>query len=140
MPPSDTVPVDPRTIDQWTHPPWSGLYDGMCSVGIGRLRYLYALRGMDLGPWLCGRQAWSHRGPVSSHVTFLMTRLTAICSSSIETLIDNGFVPTRTIVLSFGFDEEVSGTEGAQALSEHLLSEYGEDGFAMLIDEGSMSR
>jgi len=61
------------------------------------------------------------------------------CSSSIETLINNGFEPARTIVLSLGFDEEVSGTRGAQALSEYLLSEYGEDGFAILIDEGGKS-
>jgi len=54
-------------------------------------------------------------------------------------LINNGFKPARTIVLSFGFDEEVSGTRGAHELSEHLLSEYGEDSFAMLIDEGGMS-
>jgi len=54
-------------------------------------------------------------------------------------LINSGFAPARTIVLSFGFDEEVSGTRGAQALSEYLLSQYGEDGFAMLIDEGGMS-
>jgi Gly-Xaa carboxypeptidase len=68
-----------------------------------------------------------------------MGALTDIRSSSIEMLINNGFEPARTIVLSFGFDEEVSGTRGAQALSEYLLSEYGEDGFAMLIDEGGMS-
>jgi Gly-Xaa carboxypeptidase len=65
--------------------------------------------------------------------------LTGACSSSIEILINNGFEPARTVVLSFGFDEEVSGTRGARALSEYLLSQYGEDGFAMLIDEGGMS-
>ena len=69
-----------------------------------------------------------------------MKALTDVYSSSIEILINNGFKPARTIVLSFGFDEEISGTRGAQPLSEHLLSEYGEDGFAMLIDEGGMAR
>ena len=68
-----------------------------------------------------------------------MGLLSYLCSSSIETLIHNGFEPARTIVLSFGFDEEVSGAQGASALSEYLLSEYGEDGIAMLIDEGGMS-
>lgn len=24
----DTVPVNPATLDYWTHPPWSGKYDG----------------------------------------------------------------------------------------------------------------
>ena len=69
----------------------------------------------------------------------IIKELTCVCSSSIENLINNGFEPVRTIVLSFGFDEEVSGTRGGQALSEYLLSQYGEDGFAMLIDEGGMS-
>lgn len=72
-------------------------------------------------------------------ILFIKALLTCACSSSIENLINNGFEPVRTIVLSFGFDEEVSGTKGAQALSEYLLSQYGEDGFAMLIDEGGMS-
>jgi acetylornithine deacetylase/succinyl-diaminopimelate desuccinylase-like protein len=68
-----------------------------------------------------------------------MDTLTNICSSSIETLINHGFEPARTIILSFGFDEETSGMKGAHALSENFLLEYGEDGFAMLIDEGGMS-
>ena len=29
--------------------------------------------------------------------------------SSIESLLENGFKPTRTVVLSFGFDEEANG-------------------------------
>jgi hypothetical protein len=24
----DVVPVDPTTVDQWTHPPYSGYFDG----------------------------------------------------------------------------------------------------------------
>jgi acetylornithine deacetylase/succinyl-diaminopimelate desuccinylase-like protein len=24
----DVVPVDPKTVDEWTHPPYSGFYDG----------------------------------------------------------------------------------------------------------------
>jgi acetylornithine deacetylase/succinyl-diaminopimelate desuccinylase-like protein len=31
--------------------------------------------------------------------------------SSVESLIELGFKPTRTIVLAFGFDEEVSGSQ-----------------------------
>lgn len=27
--PSDVVPVDPDTVDKWTHPPYSGYYDGI---------------------------------------------------------------------------------------------------------------
>ena len=31
--------------------------------------------------------------------------------SAIELLIERKFVPTRTVVLTFGFDEEASGTQ-----------------------------
>ncbi|GAA5893738.1 hypothetical protein JCM5296_001121 [Sporobolomyces johnsonii] len=31
----DTVPVNPATIDLWTHPPWSGYYDGSYLWGRG---------------------------------------------------------------------------------------------------------
>lgn len=99
----------------------------------------HMLRRVDLGPWLCRRQERTHRGPVSSYSGLLTEILTYLCSSSVETLINNGFEPERTIVLSFGFDEEVSGAQGATALSKYLLSKYGEDGFAMLIDEGGRS-
>jgi len=57
--------------------------------------------------------------------------------SSVETLLEKNFKPTRTIVLAFGFDEEASGLEGAQSLSQALLTKYGEDSFALLVDEGA---
>ena len=31
--------------------------------------------------------------------------------SSIELLIERRFVPTRTVVLAFGFDEEIGGSQ-----------------------------
>ena len=57
--------------------------------------------------------------------------------SAIETLITSGFKPTRTVVVSFGFDEEASGTHGAGSLGPHLEKIYGENGIAMIVDEGS---
>ncbi|KAJ3507479.1 hypothetical protein NLJ89_g6283 [Agrocybe chaxingu] len=57
--------------------------------------------------------------------------------SAIETLLAAQFQPTRTVVLAFGFDEEASGLQGAGTLAPHLESVYGENGFAMIIDEGS---
>lgn len=56
--------------------------------------------------------------------------------SSIETLLDSGFQPERSIVLAFGFDEEAGGNLGAGHISEYLLENYGENGFALAIDEG----
>jgi Gly-Xaa carboxypeptidase len=76
--------------------------------------------------------------------------------SSIESLLENEFIPTRSVVLSFGFDEEASGVyvrtyvplrpfkyltgssicQGASSLANYLLLTYGKDAFALLVDEG----
>jgi Gly-Xaa carboxypeptidase len=56
---------------------------------------------------------------------------------SIELLLSTGFRPRRTVILSFGFDEESSGNEGAGKLSEHLLAKYGKDSIAAIVDEGA---
>jgi acetylornithine deacetylase/succinyl-diaminopimelate desuccinylase-like protein len=37
-------------------------------------------------------------------------------SSSVETLLEKNFKPTRTIVLAFGFDEEASGTHASYTI------------------------
>lgn len=75
--------------------------------------------------------------------------------ASVETLLEKKFVPTRTIVLAFGFDEETSGLfvclflskrltrsdcreQGAQKIGEYLLRQYGENAFALLVDEGGL--
>jgi Gly-Xaa carboxypeptidase len=55
---------------------------------------------------------------------------------TIETLLEKDFKPTRSIVLSFGFDEEASGVYGAQENAKALLAMYGEDAFALIVDEG----
>ncbi|GBE86580.1 Carboxypeptidase S [Sparassis crispa] len=56
--------------------------------------------------------------------------------SAVEALLERGFKPTRSVVLAFGFDEETSGLHGAYAIGQYLLSTYGENAFAMLVDEG----
>ncbi|KIY66589.1 carboxypeptidase S [Cylindrobasidium torrendii FP15055 ss-10] len=56
--------------------------------------------------------------------------------SALETLILKGFQPTRSIVLAFGFDEEISGTHGAAFLASRLLEKYGQNAFALVVDEG----
>ncbi|KAG9090337.1 hypothetical protein FS749_000637 [Ceratobasidium sp. UAMH 11750] len=99
----DVVPVDPKTVDQWKQPPFSGYFDGT---------YVWGRGSGDDKSGLIGILA------------------------SVESLIKRDFKPTRTLVLSFGFDEEVSGPRGAQPLSERVLEIYGEDGIAMIVDEG----
>lgn len=56
--------------------------------------------------------------------------------AAIESLLEKSFEPTRSVVLAFGFDEEASGTYGAQHLGAYMMSVYGKNAFAFIIDEG----
>lgn len=56
---------------------------------------------------------------------------------TVELLLkEDKFEPERTIILGFGYDEELAGN-GAKAISKHLNSKYGRDSFYALIDEGN---
>ncbi|KIY52940.1 carboxypeptidase S [Fistulina hepatica ATCC 64428] len=99
----DVVPVEPRTVQQWKRPPYSGYYDGTYVWGRGSSDFKSGLIGIMM---------------------------------SLEALLNEGFQPTRTIILSFGFDEESRGQEGAGRLSRALLEKYGENSMAMIVDEG----
>lgn len=46
-------------------------------------------------------------------------------------------MPKRTILLSFGFDEETFGYHGVGNLSAFIHERYGENGLAVVIDEGA---
>ncbi|RMZ83097.1 hypothetical protein DV738_g1293, partial [Chaetothyriales sp. CBS 135597] len=100
----DVVPVPKSTVDSWTHPPFSGYFDG---------EYVWGR-----GSWDCKNQLIGLLGAV-------------------EELIKADFKPRRTVILSFGFDEEVSGPRGAAHLARFLLERYGKDGIASIIDEGA---
>lgn len=100
----DVVPVERSTIGQWTHPPFSGEFDG---------RFLWGRGAADCKSMLIG------------------------ILEAVELLVDAGFAPKRTVVLSFGFDEEISGAQGAGHLSQAILDRYGKDGVAVIVDEGS---
>ncbi|KAI1871867.1 hypothetical protein JX265_005853 [Neoarthrinium moseri] len=100
----DVVPVAASTVNQWTHPPYSGFYDG---------KYIWGRGSSDCKNTLIG------------------------ILESVELLLDAGFEPKRTFILSFGFDEESSGNQGAGHLGEALLERYGENGVALIVDEGS---
>ncbi|EWC43828.1 hypothetical protein DRE_07272 [Drechslerella stenobrocha 248] len=64
------------------------------------------------------------------------SRVIAILQA-VEQLLKAGFRPHRTIILAFGFDEEIGGTRGAQSLARTLHARYGDNGIALLADEGS---
>lgn len=102
----DVVPVPESTVKQWTHPPFSGHYDG--------------------------KFVWG-RGASDCKNQFL-----AILNA-VEALIAADFTPRRTLILSFGFDEEISGGQGAKHLSAHLLSKLGHNSIAAIIDEGAVN-
>lgn len=100
----DVVPVEPTTIDRWTHPPFSGHFDGT---------YIWGRGSCDDKSGLIG------------------------IMSAVETLLETGYKPTRTVVLAFGFDEELGGIYGAQTLAAELERMFGRNGYAMIVDEGS---
>jgi Gly-Xaa carboxypeptidase len=56
---------------------------------------------------------------------------------TVEILLEAQFEPERTILLSFGFDEESFGYHGAGNISAVLYERYGKDGLALVIDEGA---
>ena len=75
-------------------------------------------------------------------------------STVVEQLLEAGFEPTRTFVLAYGIDEERGGIsvrlspisrdvydglisrQGATAIRDYLLANYGEYAFSILVDEG----
>jgi len=100
----DVVPVAKSTVSQWTHPPFSGTFDG---------KYVWGRGAGDCKNTLIG------------------------ILEAVELLVEAGFKPKRTLILSFGFDEEISGKEGAGHLAPFLLERYGKGGVAVIIDEGA---
>lgn len=78
----DTVPVNPDTVDQWTFPPWSG-------------EITHDATAETPGTWIWGRGASDCK---NSLVGIL---------HSVEKLVGEGFTPGRTVLIGYGFDEEV---------------------------------
>ncbi|KAL1311047.1 hypothetical protein AAFC00_001261 [Neodothiora populina] len=58
--------------------------------------------------------------------------------SALEELLQQGFLNKRTIMLSFGYDEETGGQRGAKSLAAHIEKIYGSQSVAMILDEGGM--
>ncbi|KAJ3414973.1 hypothetical protein HDV05_005804 [Chytridiales sp. JEL 0842] len=56
---------------------------------------------------------------------------------SIENLIAADFKPKRTILVSFGFDEEISGRQGAGEIAQVLEKRYGQHNIEFIVDEGT---
>ena len=57
---------------------------------------------------------------------------------SVESLLEMDFEPERSIILSFGHDEEISGYNGAYKIAQYLKNErkIPSDGIEFILDEG----
>ncbi|KAK8193356.1 putative vacuolar carboxypeptidase Cps1 [Phyllosticta capitalensis] len=82
-------------------------------------------------PYYDGKFLWG-RGSVDCK-----TNLIGILSA-VEDLLEQDFQPKRTLILSFGFDEEVGGDRGAYELAAELNRRYEPESIAFIIDEGGM--
>ena len=47
----DVVPVEPKTVDKWKYPPYSGHYDGALFLGGDNMVLTAYPRREDLGAW-----------------------------------------------------------------------------------------
>ncbi|KAH7417826.1 hypothetical protein BKA64DRAFT_761443 [Cadophora sp. MPI-SDFR-AT-0126] len=55
-----------------------------------------------------------------------------------ETLLGKGYEPQRTMLAGFGFDEEISGFQGAQFIAEYLEKTKGKNSIELILDEGGL--
>ncbi|KAG4431029.1 hypothetical protein IFR05_013487 [Cadophora sp. M221] len=55
-----------------------------------------------------------------------------------ETLLEKDYKPERTLLAGFGFDEEISGYQGAQFIAEYLEKTRGRDSIDLILDEGGL--
>jgi carboxypeptidase PM20D1 len=78
--------------------------------------------GMRADGHVWGRGALDDKGPLIATI------------EAVEHLLREGFTPKRTVLITFGHDEEISGVEGASAVAE-LVRGRGVTPF-MVLDEG----
>jgi carboxypeptidase PM20D1 len=97
----DVVPIDPSSLSEWQHPPFSGeVADG----------FVWGRGALDI-----------------------KNQLIAVMEA-VETLLERGFQPRRSIYLAFGHDEEISGHQGAA----QIAAWFKEQGIELeaVVDEG----
>ncbi|KAL8291771.1 hypothetical protein RQP46_002029 [Phenoliferia psychrophenolica] len=119
----DTVPVPSATLDYWTYrettPAALGLHRPYTSFSA-------PWSGHYDGKYVWGRGAGDCKNTLSGIL------------EAVTLLLEGGFVPRRTAIFAFGFDEESKGWEGAGEISKYLEGIYGKDGIAFSLDEGGL--
>lgn len=55
-----------------------------------------------------------------------------------ETLLEKEYTPERSVLAAFGFDEEISGPQGAKFLAAHIEKTRGKDSIELIVDEGGL--
>jgi Gly-Xaa carboxypeptidase len=95
----DTVPVLPATLDLWTYPPFEGTITKDASPSTP-------------GTWVWGRGSSDCKNSLLG------------IYAAIERLVSEGFQPERTILISNGFDEEVSPDSSALLSPPRLTHLY----------------
>lgn len=122
----DTVPVPSDTIAAWKYPPVRQASSLSTTFNLND-------QSTDISQWsgaYDGKYIWG-RG-----TSDCKNQLIAVLET-IELLLEAKFKPKRTILLSFGFDEETFGYHGAGNLSAFIHARYGPDSLAVIIDEGA---
>lgn len=56
--------------------------------------------------------------------------------AAVEMLLERNLHPRRGVILAFGFDEEISGHQGARYIAQFLEEKFGTDSIYAIIDEG----
>lgn len=74
-----------------------------------------------LGTWVWGRGTCDDKSDLTSLLLvfislFRVHEFMPFYSTTVETLLKEGFTPERTIILSFGIDEESAGTQVSSIL------------------------
>jgi Gly-Xaa carboxypeptidase len=89
---------------------------------------------------------WKY-SPYSAHFdgTYIWGRGASDCKNNLigvleafEMLLKKNYSPKRTILAGFGFDEEISGWQGAAYIAKHLEEQWGKNSIDMIIDEGGL--
>ncbi|MGH1374103.1 MAG: M20/M25/M40 family metallo-hydrolase [Cellvibrionaceae bacterium] len=70
------------------------------------------------------------RGAIDDKSTVIATL------EALETLVEDGFVPERTLIFSFAHDEEIGGAQGAANIAKHLAAKGVELEF--MVGEGGL--